>query len=348
MPDPRTSLLVFGFVLMVTLVIVWPRRGILARIMKQMRHSERVRIEDTLKYLFHRAADGHTVHVDALAGSLQISRDRAQALLEQLVASEQVMRSGTTFALTERGRLDALRVVRTHRIVEQYLADRTGLESHEWHEIADEREHLFTTEEIESLSRRLGDPRFDPHGDPIPSRTGEMPVHAPTLLAALEPGEAGVIVHLEDEPVARFDRLRRLGFALDKRLVVRARTSVSVEVELDGKTVSVPPDYELAIGVVGTDGGDTVRPRTLDDIDVGESARVVRLSRECRGAQRRRLLDLGVVPGTVITAEMRSAGGDPMAYRIRGALIALRRQQAVWIEVDPTPIHADLFAEPRA
>ncbi|MFN0100074.1 MAG: DtxR family transcriptional regulator [Gemmatimonadaceae bacterium] len=347
MPDPRTSLLVFGFLLMVTLVIVWPRRGILARIRKQMRHSERVRIEDTLKYLFHRAADGHTVHVDALAGTLQIPRERAQSLLEQLVASAQVMRSGTTFALTEQGRVAALRVVRTHRIVEQYLADNTGLAADEWHEVADEREHLVTTEEIETLSRRLGDPRFDPHGDPIPSRTGEMPVHAPSLLAALEPGEAGVIVHLEDEPVTRFNHLRRLGFELDKRLVVRARTSVTAEVELDGKVVSVPPDYELAIGVVSTDGGDTVRPRTLDDIDVGESARVLRLSRECRGAQRRRLLDLGVVPGTVITAEMRSAGGDPMAYRIRGALIALRRQQAVWIEVERAATTAHV-AEQRA
>jgi len=47
-----------------------------------------------------------------------------------------------------------------------------------------------------------------------------------------------------------------------------------------------------------------------------------------QGAQRRRLLDLGVVPGTVIRAELRSLSGDPVAYRIRGAMIALRRAQA--------------------
>jgi Fe2+ transport system protein FeoA len=41
-----------------------------------------------------------------------------------------------------------------------------------------------------------------------------------------------------------------------------------------------------------------------------------------------------VVPGTTITAELSSPGGDPVAYRIRGALIALRRQQAAWIEID--------------
>ena len=44
--------------------------------------------------------------------------------------------------------------------------------------------------------------------------------------------------------------------------------------------------------------------------------------------QRRRLLDLGVVPGTLVTSELRGPSGDPTAYRIRGALIALRREQA--------------------
>ena len=73
---------------------------------------------------------------------------------------------------------------------------------------------------------------------------------------------------------------------------------------------------------------------TLADLGVGESARVIRISARCQGPQRRRLLDLGVVPGTEIVAELESAGGDPMAYRIRGALIALREEQASWVEVE--------------
>ena len=50
-----------------------------------------------------------------------------------------------------------------------------------------------------------------------------------------------------------------------------------------------------------------------------------------------RLMDLGVVPGTPVEVEMRSMGGDPVAYRVRGALIALRAEQAGWIEVEPLP-----------
>ena len=44
-------------------------------------------------------------------------------------------------------------------------------------------------------------------------------------------------------------------------------------------------------------------------------------------------MDLGIVPGTVIEAEMKSPGGDPTAYRIRGAMIALRKEQANQIHI---------------
>jgi DtxR family Mn-dependent transcriptional regulator len=73
---------------------------------------------------------------------------------------------------------------------------------------------------------------------------------------------------------------------------------------------------------------------TLRDLRPGEMGRVVEISPACQGSQRRRLLDLGVVKGTEIRAELASALGDPIAYRIRGALIALRREQAEWIRVE--------------
>ena len=71
----------------------------------------------------------------------------------------------------------------------------------------------------------------------------------------------------------------------------------------------------------------------LSSLPLGQQATVVDLSPACRGPERRRLLDLGVVPGTVIRAELASTGGDPIAYRIRGAMIALRNAQADLIHV---------------
>ncbi len=68
------------------------------------------------------------------------------------------------------------------------------------------------------------------------------------------------------------------------------------------------------------------RNTTLDQLPAGSQATVDQLT--CSGVERRRMMDLGILPGTRITAEFRSPLGDPVAYRVRGALIALRREQA--------------------
>lgn len=66
--------------------------------------------------------------------------------------------------------------------------------------------------------------------------------------------------------------------------------------------------------------------KTLDMAVPGQTVVVDKLT--CEGAERRRLMDLGILPGTEITVEMRSPLNDPTAYLVRGALIALRREQA--------------------
>lgn len=70
---------------------------------------------------------------------------------------------------------------------------------------------------------------------------------------------------------------------------------------------------------------------SLDELKAGKSAVVTGISHA--GPERRRMMDLGILPGTVITAEMRSPLGDPTAYRVRGALLALRRDQARHIQI---------------
>ncbi len=335
MVDPLLALLVFAALTAFTLVLAWPRRGIIARVARLRRLSERVRVEDAVKYLYHHDSMGVPVLADALAGALDIRRAQADALLERLAALGLTESADAGTRLTDAGRADALRIVRSHRLLEQYLADRTGIDPAEWHEVAEEREHQLSREEIERLASRLGQPRYDPHGDPIPTAAGELPAGRGVMLSALGRGEAGVIVHLEDEPRDAYARLRALGFELGKTVVMRGRSAMAIDLELDGEVLALPRALEVAITVERSGEHGTARAWTLADLRTGETGRVSRLSSACHGAQRRRLLDLGVVPGTDIEAELRSASGDPTAYRIRGALIALRRHQAMWVEIEP-------------
>lgn len=72
---------------------------------------------------------------------------------------------------------------------------------------------------------------------------------------------------------------------------------------------------------------------TLDELRLGQRAVVLELA--TRGPQRRRLLDLGLVPGVEVVAELTSPLGDPTAYRVLGTMIVLRRAQAREIQLEP-------------
>ncbi|NKB86811.1 MAG: ferrous iron transport protein A [Acidobacteria bacterium] len=72
---------------------------------------------------------------------------------------------------------------------------------------------------------------------------------------------------------------------------------------------------------------------TLADLDPGDRAAVIRIGAELEEGERRRLLELGLFPGTVVEAVLDSPLGDPTAYRVRDITVALRREQAQWIEV---------------
>jgi DtxR family Mn-dependent transcriptional regulator len=98
----------------------------------------------------------------------------------------------------------------------------------------------------------------------------------------------------------------------------------------NGEEVVLAPLFAKNITIAPIKGEVTVKGKfvKLSSLAIGEKGVVLGISKRCRGQQRRRLMDLGVVPGTVIEAEMNSIGGDPVAYRIKGASIALRKKQA--------------------
>ena len=335
MPDPAFALLVFFALAVLCAAIFWPGSGIVPRLRRVARFSERVRMQDVLKQLYKLEYDRLPATADSVAGGVQISRNQAIRLLQQLEEKQFVTAGAARFRLTEPGRVQALHIVRTHRLWERFLADRTATPPEAWHEQAETREHLLSAAEADDLAVALGHPVYDPHGDPIPTAAGEMPARTGVPLSALKPGERAVITHLEDEPEEIYRELVGLGLGLMTPVEqldgeagrVRFRSGED-RYEISGalaRNVTVEPSAE-AIGATWT--------RTLADIGPGDSATVVGISPRCRGPARRRLLDLGVVPGTVIHARIRSAAGDPVAYDIRGALVALRREQATHIQVD--------------
>ena len=336
MVDPVLALLGFGLLLVFFALLLWPGTGLIARLLRLSRMTERVRLEDTLKHLYKGEYAERPCSVESVAGAVGVNRGRAVQLLGRLEEQGFAQASEEGFGLTEEGRDYALHIVRTHRLLERYLADRTGVQPEDWHGEAERREHDFSPEDREFLAARLGHPLYDPHGDPIPTADGELPPRTGVPLTSMKPGDVGTIIHLGDEPREVYEDLSRAGLSPLMGVRVLEGDRGEVRFEASGEEKSLTPLVARSVTVEVLPGAelDGFAGETLADVPPGQVARVLGINSSLQGPQRRRLLDLGLVPGTVVEAELASAGGDPVAYRIRGALIALRKDQSRWIQVD--------------
>ncbi len=343
MPNPAAALIAFSALLAAGLLVFWPRRGLWSRAGRLRRLSERVALEDVLKQLHALEYEGLPATLESIAGGVALSRGRVLRLLSALERKELAAPADDgAFLLTDSGREVARGIVRKHRLWERYLAERTGVGPGEWHAQADRREHLISQDEAEDLASALGHPVFDPHGDPIPTAAGDLPSPTGAPLTELPVGGVARVLHVEDEPEAAYARLRRAGLAPRVVLARRPAPPGSVRFSIGGSLGEVEGALARLVTVkpLSQDGAEAASQAEgtfgcLAELPVGEAASVVRISPLCRGQARRRLLDLGVVPGTVVRARLAGLGGDPIAYEIRGALIALRRAQTELIEVAP-------------
>ncbi len=298
-----------------------------------MTMNEQTLIQHALKFLAECEYDRQAVSAEAIAGKLSIPAGQIEQLLQNLRTAELIEPDG--IALTASGREYALHVLQAHRLYETYLAKKTGLPESDWHKIADEREHELSKDDVQKLAEELGHPRFDPHGDPIPTAMGEMPAKRGQPLIDFPVGWAGRVVHIEDEPALFYARIANAGITTDTELRIDKKDDKGMLIHLEGQTFQFPSDVAAQITVVELEEGKIFdgSVERLSALHIGEKAEIVGMSSLCRGLERNRLLDLGVVPGTVTTVELENPSGSPIGYRIRGACIALRKEQAERIRI---------------
>ncbi len=113
--------------------------------------------------------------------------------------------------LTKKGRKLALNVLRRHRLAERLLTDILHLDLSEAHDAACRLEHAIATDVIKPLEKALGHPKTCPHGNPIPSESGEIVEEESEPLMKLEPREKGIIVKVTEEKREVLRHLATLG-----------------------------------------------------------------------------------------------------------------------------------------
>ncbi|MEJ6753738.1 MAG: metal-dependent transcriptional regulator [Flavobacteriales bacterium] len=150
--------------------------------------------EDYLKALYHLETDYDSISTNSIAGYLDMKPSSVTDMLKKLSEKKFInyqKYKGTS--LTKKGKLIALSIVRKHRLWETFLVDKLGFGWDQVHSIAEELEHIKSEQLIENLDNFLGNPKYDPHGDPIPNKDGKIEKMNQKLLIELKAAQKGII-----------------------------------------------------------------------------------------------------------------------------------------------------------
>lgn len=333
-----TSLLVGSLaILSLAAIIVWPQRGLAAQWRRGRRDRERMQIEDALKHIHAQNRSGRAATTESLSGALRRPLKTILPLVERMQHDGLIQAAESGWRLTPSGNECALHIIRAHRLWERHLADQAGWALADLHAEADRREHSTSADVLTAMEAELGYPRHDPHGDPIPSLSGELADNHYPSLDRWPVDTAAHITHIEDEPREVFAQIIAQGLKPGQAVRVIESTPARVVFEAGDTQHVLAPVIAANVFVDATPVA-AAQGQPLRALQVGERAAILALSDACQGLTRRRFLDLGLTPGTIVEAALSNPFKDPVAYRVRGTLIALRGDQAEKILIDPNTI----------
>ena len=131
--------------------------------------------ENYLKSIYHLSLNAESVSTNQLAALLNTSAASVTDMLKKL-ADKQLINYARYqgVSLTPAGEKIALHIIRKHRLWEYFLVEKLDFKWDEVHEMAEEMEHISSTELIDRLDKFMGYPIYDPHGDPIPDSKGNF------------------------------------------------------------------------------------------------------------------------------------------------------------------------------
>ena len=164
---------------------------------------------------------GGAVSTNTLAERLEITPGSASGMVRKL--AEQGLVEHERYRgvrLTDEGRTLALRVIRRHRLIEQFLAEALGMPWDRVHDEAEVLEHVLSGELERLIAAHLGDPDIDPHGDPIPTADFVISESPTRSLDELPIGTRGRFVRVSDSEPAKLRYLAEHAIAIGDDLEV--------------------------------------------------------------------------------------------------------------------------------
>lgn len=213
--------------------------------------------QDYLKTVYRLTQRQELASTNELAQALGIQPASVTSMVQKLSLMDPPLlhyRKRQGVRLTEAGATCALEIIRHHRMIETFLHDFLGYTWDEIHDEAERLEHAISKEMVTRMSELLGDPRFDPHGDPIPDECLRLPARTGQPVSGLVPGEKAIIIRVGDGDADLLRYLGDLGLVPGTALTLIANTPFDDNLHLAltnvEKSVVIGPEISSRIFVL--------------------------------------------------------------------------------------------------
>ena len=206
-----------------------------------------------LLHLTHEKGDKRDAGTNELALHLKVKPATANDMLKKLKEKKLIdyQKYGKS-CLTKDGKKKAIEIVRKHRLWETFLFEKLGFSWDEVHEVAEQLEHIKSGKLVDKLDEFLNFPGFDPHGDVIPNKKGEMIQLSKRTLDEELVGHECTMVGVKDNAAAFLKYVDRVGLGIKKKVRVISKQPYDelIEIEVDGRRTSVSPKFASNIVIV--------------------------------------------------------------------------------------------------
>lgn len=198
--------------------------------------------ENYLKALYRLSQEKKEITVKDIAKSLGIKMPTVNSMVKKLADKKFIKyEKYKAIELTEKGRKQALYILRKHRLTELFLSKVMGMGWEEVHDIAEQIEHIQSDRFFDRVDEMLGHPQFDPHGEPIPDSNGKLPVYKSFPLSEGEINQAYRLTGVANHDASFLQFLDSLGLNLGAHIEIKEiqefDKSMTVKLNQKNKTI---------------------------------------------------------------------------------------------------------------
>jgi len=189
--------------------------------------------ENYIKSIYHLQQETGLVNTNSLAAEMQTRPASVTDMLKKLKLKKLLQyEKYKGFKLNEAGKKAALDVVRKHRLWEFFLVEKLKFDWDKVHSIAEDLEHISSEELIQRLDNFLGNPAFDPHGDPIPDKHGKIPVIDQQSLSNIPLHKMVTVSSVSNQTVQMLEMLKHYHITLGTSITVLRRFEFDGSLEI--------------------------------------------------------------------------------------------------------------------